>query len=1450
MNCDFRGLKAAVVLLVLIATTELARADQTIDTKTQQQIASLEHLAFDPVLKPSDVDRLLQKLAKSETRIAARQELARTAQGHQKRIIEFAVQNKDAEVRGACATVVGYLDAGHRHGLHARKLTPLYRAHTAALLPKYWRRFREDSSDARAIAMLLAADPDKAWDWLKQQPGRADRIRYLLLRIRELGADKFTAAHLFDLPAPLVTPLIPEVFPATPRGATKGAYRVIGHVALRWISVVPQSAISRNVTSASIMSVTLIPRLHASFRFRTTRRTGEMRTAVCYRGAIAYGPFHYNSRRPGLTDEQNETWAKYWKKRASRSTTYFQTMRFALAGRTRFTWLPELTLSAGEEREWRSRRGPAAGWIKDYLPSDLQPAFKFADRKAGDASPRVIGREPPIALLAPKIGGPDAPKPKPGAATLLILSPRLPSGSSRNAAIAAELVGDRVSQELASTGRLRIVNRSQIDRVLRERQLNPQAKPPLLSYDAMLRIEADVARPDPVTRLQIVELSTGSVLERGTFHWPVRESDLPGMLHMCRNAMKNVGKSDNGKLKLRWLGFRSVGGFDRLRPLRKRFESHLDDALSRAKGVVRVRHLEAANAKEESLLLLMGLSRLPGGRQFAPQSDATVELRMREFNAVGKTFDETEIEVAYRLRRGAKYTGTWVALKDQVRNFAKLPARLWTKLAVDLKQPASNEAVKYLQELPLRRKQAAAELEAARNVDRTLPAAKQAAARLAHLDAALKLDPTFEAASVERIAARMALLLAARKPLYPVVFEADRHFERFRTTVNSFHAFVPAFRATFNTPVIGLERSLDVELSADDLKLLDALKRLLERSLASRAPAISPETHRMILIVGRGMILADVSPQQVSEWVDKRLKECTAKYRRSLKTSHKEFLRWKTPGFPDWLSREYKATILAGAELAIDCGRFKRAQELIAGLQDRFKTLGRYDRSLIGDMKRVVAAIDDKKLSASFDRWAGLKSAAKTVRPKRRRLPRRKPIPKWPVVKIFGDQKPPSVATQVISSKEFPPGLCPLLVTGKRLYVLKSRGAGTDIDWQSFTGLRPSKAVAVGFIPLDGRGGPRGAAKRINPKSRSRLTYWDTLTWLPAMPVKRGVPVLCARYSRGRMYLGTYGRGFLVFDESAGKWSQIDEQQGLPVGSVYSMFPIDGGRFYCSGRSKAGSAEVTSSHFLFDPATGKSRLLHRTVFSKRVGTVFWWRLLGLWKEGRQLNGWCADGVYENLMSAKPVFHALEPIAQPNAWYTLKPDLTYAVRPARVGSRWFAMSLAGLHEFSGKGKLVRSWWMSVRATGGNFEIVIPADAPLMGRNMVPCGDLLVSLSGRDLTLFDPKADKWYGPVTVGNYWPSYGIGTTGALWLGMADGIRFVRIADLVAAARKSGRVLTTKEYRRRRDAFIKASAPLDQAGFAIALRDFDRARKLLQEVLRKSPTDKDAKRLQRYLPAK
>jgi hypothetical protein len=82
-----------------------------------------------------------------------------------------------------------------------------------------------------------------------------------------------------------------------------------------------------------------------------------------------------------------------------------------------------------------------------------------------------------------------------------------------------------------------------------------------------------------------------------------------------------------------------------------------------------------------------------------------------------------------------------------------------------------------------------------------------------------------------------------------------------------------------------------------------------------------------------------------------------------------------------------------------------------------------------------------------------------------------------------------------------------------------------------------------------------------------------------------------------------------------------------------------------------------------------------------------------------------------------------------------------------------------------------------------------------------------------------------------------VATRAGAWGSGKDGLTFVPADELLAAARKSGRVITTAEFLKRQRELIATMPPLAQAKTAILMRQFDVAREILDRA-RRGETDR------------
>ena len=164
------------------------------------------------------------------------------------------------------------------------------------------------------------------------------------------------------------------------------------------------------------------------------------------------------------------------------------------------------------------------------LPTHADPATGDA-RSAAPAARAAPAAAPSVLLLPPRLPPPPATRPAPRPTPL---------------ATAWHRTSRPPAWRRSSTARKSIAS-------FRSGVSMPGRSRPMLSYDAMIRLEADTSRLAPETTLSLIDLSTGNVIAQQTFAWPPKEDDAKAMLDFCRDALKKVAKPAAGKLRVRTL---------------------------------------------------------------------------------------------------------------------------------------------------------------------------------------------------------------------------------------------------------------------------------------------------------------------------------------------------------------------------------------------------------------------------------------------------------------------------------------------------------------------------------------------------------------------------------------------------------------------------------------------------------------------------------------------------------------------------------------------------------------------------------------------------------------------------------------------------------------------------------------------------------------------------------
>jgi hypothetical protein len=402
---------------------------------------------------------------------------------------------------------------------------------------------------------------------------------------------------------------------------------------------------------------------------------------------------------------------------------------------------------------------------------------------------------PLAAVAAGEQHAPDSHAPGRAAVTVAIV-PSLKATAPRDVAAAVELVADQLAIELANDRQLRVVDRTQIDRVLQERTIS-DINHPILAYDVLIGVRIEWRVANPTVILRVVDLSLGNVA--GIHEWPwtgAPSADrLREMARACKESSLRALAASRGRLKVRLLGVATPGRVYRLQPARPRsaarsavatpgsvdrldsMADHLgqmiEEVAARVPGVCVVQHLEAISSKEESLLLLLGLARLAEGREFAPQADRLLSVELTAKGAKDKPLEnDRALEIRFRLSPDGRH-GDWVRVQGTVADWSRLASQACQLAARQLGQIDADTTDKFVTEMILRRRQAEAELEAAM---RKLPRGHGEYDR-ERIAVAMKLDPTYEEAAfafVQSAPRRHSNVLPIE-----AIPEAFRYLERF-----------------------------------------------------------------------------------------------------------------------------------------------------------------------------------------------------------------------------------------------------------------------------------------------------------------------------------------------------------------------------------------------------------------------------------------------------------------------------------------------------------------------------------------------------------------------------------------------------------------------------------------------------------------------------------------------
>ncbi|MEX0704964.1 MAG: hypothetical protein WD069_22885 [Planctomycetales bacterium] len=1450
------GFRRVVVGASLVLSIALSGGDSSAaePDSSRETIAALEAELFDAELNAERLAALLADLKVPTKREAAKAVLARDGLRHISEIIEFARDCTDLEARHACADIVEALDASYRTTETGRKLAESYRARAAELLPAAWEGFRKDPSDHRSVAVLMAVDPKAAYEWLQRHGERHDPARFLLLRIREFGRDEFAFDHLRAHSVNAIRVALRNVYPFPyARGNlpvssqigevhAEGFHRVVGHTALKRFAAfgrVPPPNSDRGDALAQrvdehqplIETADVDSRWVCICRYASAFEPGQMDAAW-----LRLGTATYSSNR-GRLQRVGDTYERVPPSTSPGTTTIAVTPPFPMLAR-----VPEARLSRTDQ-QINGGRQPLR-WMRPLLPAAYRPLVSSAAANAAGPIPASVPREVEVLDVAelpdprsyfagePRVPADDAP-------TVIILPAHF-SGSPRAAErLLADAVTDHLAAALHDGGIARIVDRNELDRVLRERDLSDRPAAPLRAYDLMLRLHVDTERFAPRARLSLIDLSTGSIHGEVTASWPLRPEDLKRWVAGCRASVAKRSEAvDERIVKVRLTPTLNVTGAARIQPLAERMVELLRESLSRSPRVRIVEHLEAATAKEESLLLLMGLSRPAEGSRFEPEADYTVELRIEERDARGKTFEATPIELGLRVRARSEAEPRWQTYSGTVGELDALVLRAWSDISGRIDQAPPRVAESLLADFDERRRQARIELEA---IDKAADAS-EAARRGA---AALKLDPASEPI-------HHAYLQALRREAWELHSQPGA-LERAGRLLAEYRAYSERFgdRARHTTevgraalvsspPLMRLHLSKAIALDDEMAELIENMKFALEMNLS--IPALDRvkategsfgESWQEFVVVQRAMHAFGRPEVERDAWVDEMLAMSERQATEIAAVKAKSIGTIPTAEAAKWLRRNHLTLALAAASLALDEGRPPRARRLATLSRELAERYGINDRPESGTIERVTfqatrrlfLLFDDPEFLGELDRIFG------PARVPAQSLAVRFASPGDPLTRERGEN--PFVHLPYFREDSGPTGsaIWPLARTSERLYVL----------------LHTRPVPRVSYIPLNDDGSPRGKVVPGRPGRKA----WDTVTQLPPLPLRpeselpiaqKELRITGACYWRERLFVGTTQHGLLIFDPANESWSALGPPQGLPGWSVDSLFPLDDDTLYCTTLLKVGTTESRDeAHFTLDFPAGGVTIVHRTDRDRK--RFYEYRFEAIWKNGEKWTGWSGTGPVGDIFDPDPRPSDADfrsQYARRNERFRFVPNL------AEVGGRRFVWRNYEVCEIDVDGRIIRSWrgwrdrfvygWQKLSVDKASES---PFRSPLgdLEPPLAVVGDYLAILSG-GVTLFDPKTETWFGPIGTS---ASCGYGTDTGLWTfsEFGQGVSYASLKDVLAAAEAAGNVFTPESYRERKRAFVEQAEPFDEAIYRIGEREFDRAHALLKQLDADDPNRPD-----------
>lgn len=969
------------------------------------------------------------------------------------------------------------------------------------------------------------------------------------------------------------------------------------------------------------------------------------------------------------------------------------------------------------------------------------------------------------------------------------------------------LLCDQLAEVLGKNESIRVVDRTQLDRILQERKTAARPLKPLRAYDLMVRIRTDSHRPRPMLTVELIDLSTGNIVAGKKYDW-LAEPDkkrLADIVKLCRSAADKIIRRKARPLRVRLLGVANVAHSRRLDSMSQHLASIIERAVSRSSGCVIVRHLEAMTSKEESLLLHMGLARMGGGRRFLPQADVTVEAEIRETQVIGKTFKQTSLEVRFRVNRRGQKPSKWTTVTGTVANWEKMVGQTCRSLATKLGRTDPVLFGDYAVEMVRRRRQAEAELVAAKKqLDLGSPdwvtlrkrspggidCKMEVHPGYVRIAAAAKIDPTYEEAaySLAKYSASDRCVKLTNESCLRAMKECLRYLRRFRG--NRKHRSGIFLTACLTACGYFADLRGDAtsarSMMPERLEALAVLRDIMD-TLPNRKNMVFYGTPRdtyscitswAVNLVYRGSRHAKMPLAECRDWLNQ--------YSRR---------------FDEVFGTDQVYLLVLRLTYAIDDSNWRGARRIldailartVKGKSERLEHLGK-------GLCRQVARMNDEKLLARAKSWVKFVQAG--VRPVFFHSIH------WPQLYVFGQKWDKSVADWLGSKDGKSRGGTPVLLHNGWVYL----GGGC---WKSFDGSAATFPVKGSFarIRVDAKGRPTGKIK-------------------PLKDTPRGFHLLGFAAMGNRVFFGTMGEGLYEFNDQTRKWRSWGAREGFPVRSIHKIWPLDEKTLLLFGQDcgwttrRLFTLDLESGDVKIIRSKARCRLLHIGSTWQRNG-----KLMALLKEGlvTDLLGKNTLTGFAFTSDGKKV--SLKGVGFPGT----------AVISKR---RW--LKCGSLYELDKDGRLVRTWrgrtWTNSPANN-KPALGIRPDFPGMGSmrfyHLVQDESHLFLVDRTEIICYDPAKDTWYGPIVPGQS-IFHAISAPGGIWIGTSRGPAFVETRKFIKKAKAMGRTLTSREFKQRQQEKIDASPLLKRAEFQIIQRNFSAAVAILTSILEKEPNNHDA----------